>query len=185
MSDTPQLPKLSLKKTGLVLLVFLLLMGGFVAYSARHQSRQERLAATGVAADAQDITTTQGDFIELHEWGVKAPSSPIWTLTYTIDDQTASFSSKQLTDLSPGCAGTGGQIIRYAKNDKLTDQPNQPSAADYFKNQPTANYAKVKNYYFVFRPSNSCSGPDPGTVMMVQAQTNAAVQKLVPALTPL
>jgi hypothetical protein len=137
-------------------------------------------AAKGIVAATQ--------YLDIKEWGIRAPYSGSLKLTYTMsaENKSATFSSDQLTALTTDCTGRGGSIIRWASTDQVSEGPpdaNTPTAAEAFagKDPSAVPYAHIGNYYFTFAHAQSgCGNIDSTTT--IQSQTNNAVKALVPIL---
>jgi len=149
-------------------------------------------AGTGNHATTQQSNTTPTpppsttNYLVIKEWNVRVPYSGSLKLTYTMssDDRTAYFSSDQLTALSSDCIGEGGRVVRYASTDKVSEGPadaNTPTAQQAFANADPSTHGHVADYYYVFGHAQSGCG-DVSTTAALQAQTNDAVQALVPKL---
>jgi len=130
-------------------------------------------------------------YLDIKEWGVRAPYSGSLKLSYTVSSSSsgggsAVFSSDQLTALSSDCPGRGGSIIRWASTDQVSEGPpdeSTPTAASYFagKDPSTFPYAHIGNYYYTFAHDQAACG-DLNTTAALQSQTNDAVKALVPNL---
>lgn len=129
-------------------------------------------------------TATQ--YVDITQWGVKAPYSESPKLSYTLssDSKTATFSSDQLTALNSDCVGRAGSIMRWASTDKVTNlpaDPSAPTATTYFASADPSTYSHVGNYYYTFQNDMAACG-NPDVTGSAQSQANNAVKALVPKL---
>lgn len=180
----------------LVLIVTALAATSLVVYQHQKSSSAKSSAATGTTqttTQPQNSTTAQPaqtttQYFTIKEWGVRAPYSGNLKLSYTMSpgNQTATFSSDQLTALSSDCTNRGGSILRWASTDQVSNGPvdaSTPTATNYFagKDPSTFGYAHIGNYYYMFVHDQAACG-DLTSTTAVQSQTNNAVKALVPTL---
>jgi Tfp pilus assembly protein PilV len=175
-----------------VLVVAVLAVAGLVVYQHHRNSTSKNNAATGSTqstGQSQGSTSPQPaatTYFTVTEWGVRAPYSGSLKLSYTMssDKRTATFSSDQLTALSSDCVGYGGSIIRWSKDDLVsegTPTANTPTAASYFAGKDPSTYAHIADYYYMFKHAQSGCGNIDNTAATA-SQTNDAVKALVPNL---
>jgi hypothetical protein len=169
---------------------------GWLVYQHHHTSKTVSNSTPSTTqtnkqpvSDNTQTTQTATQYMDITQWGVRAPYSGSLKLSYGLDGQTAAFSSDQLTALSSDCVGRGGFIMRWASTDKVTNgipaDANTPTAATYFASADPSSvtYAHVGNYYYMFQHDMAACG-DPNSTASLQSQTNDAVKALVSDLQP-
>src|SRR6266536_1895610 len=127
---------------------------GWFVYQHNRPKATNAASNTNQTTNSQTTTTpTQTTtYFTITEWGVRAPYSGSLKLSYKMssDKRTATFSSDQLTALSSDCVGYGGALVRWAKDDLVsegTPTANTPTAASYFAGKGQSTYAHIADYY--------------------------------------
>ncbi len=172
---------------GLLILVILAAIGGvgYYVYQANNDATDTQNAAQ-TAANSATPPKTKTNYVAIKEWSVRSPYDGKLDLSYTIKDNGADFSSKQLSDATNGgCVGYGGHIVRYMPNEEYGVGGETASQVAKDPNA-SVTYKVVGSYYYFFVHDQSLcpdiSDPNSAAAKL-QSQTEDAVKALVPKLT--
>ena len=177
-----------------LLMVIILLLIGFIGYYVWHSQHETNKTYSSAAKTAQSSpprsTRKAADntgMLVIKEWGVEAPYTGSLSLSYAVGSGTgnnsASFSSKELTDASTDCIRRGGAIARYGTDaDASSIGGDGKTAAQYASTLSAGTYGHAGDYYYFFVHDQGACGNNPSATQSLQQQTNDAVKALVPKL---
>lgn len=160
------------------------------AGKSSQSSPAQRKTTTSKGSTSSAKTTspaTSQNYVTIKEWGVRAPYSGAYHLTYSIkndggDEQFATFTSAELASADSQCASFGGGgISRLTAADTTTEaNGSDVSVAQAARDNP-ALYQRVGAYYYTFVHDNGACSEQQSTGSL-QSQTNDAVKALVSKL---
>jgi Tfp pilus assembly protein PilV len=185
----------------IVLVVTVLAAIGYVVYQ-RHKSMSAKNSAVTVSTQKtgqqQNATSTQSQpatYLDIKEWGVRAPYSGPLNLQYSValgDSHSVAVSSSQLGAGGPAvCSSTpnsdAGILSRYLPTDSNLGpkMPASETAEQYIEQNPTVPHAKVGNYIYIYWGNNYLTNGaynGPCNDKIAAQQTIAAYSALVPKL---
>ncbi len=168
-----------------ILVVAVLAVSGFEVYQ-HHKSVPTKKAAattsTQTTGQPASTTTTQPalattTYLDIKEWGVKAPNGSSDTFTYTLspDNKSVTIASKLLASKDAGCTNGGAGVIeRFAPSDYASAYGSTTVQQDAQQNPGT--YVYIGGYYYLFRHAQSACG---SVSVADQNQANDAVKAML------
>ena len=171
----------------LIALIFAVIsFGGYYVWRTKQQTDKSLDQSASTSQTAASIKSSQ-HYINLTEWGVRAPYNGPLSLGYDIgtgsDNNTATFSSKELTNADVDCLGNGGWISRGTGSESASDLGGEgQTITQYAATLDKSTYGHVGNYYYFFVHSQSACGANPDTTLNLQKQTNDAAKSLTSKL---
>jgi len=171
----------------IILILAVVGFGGYYVWHSQHNNKPAAKAASSTSSGNPSPTSSSANYVNITQWDVRAPYSGSLSLSYEIGtgtgSNTATFSSKELTNADVDCLGRGGLITRYNSTAKATDFGNDSQTiAQYAAGTDSSTYGHVGGYYYFFSHDQAGCGANPDATMTLQQQTNSDVKDLVSKL---
>ena len=173
----------------LVIIGIIAATGYFVMHAQKQTSKSlDNAASSSQAVAASKKSSSSKTYLEIKEWGVKAPYDGKLTIKYKIQTEGslmwADFSSDELNASDPNCTtdgGYGGAItkIKAGQDVALADGSASGQTVEQMIASGTLKtYSHIGNYYYYYQhPQAACGSSQESNDL--QTQTQSDVQGIV------